>query len=151
MTITLNNLSPQEMVDVYNETIKDEQAASKKKAAADATLKRARNDKQAAKDALMNYINTHKGECVDPATGEIGKVIILPTPLDGHVLKISKRKNAPTVDIIDVNAVPDEYCKIERKPKLNEIKAAYKGAETLPNWLVFNEGSETINIDVVKA
>lgn len=35
---------------------------------------------------------------------------------------------------VDEDAVPDEFCKIERKPKLNEIKEYLKCRDDLPNW-----------------
>lgn len=45
-----------------------------------------------------------------------------------------------TIDIVDENAVPDEWVKIERKPKKREIANAFKDAASLPNWLQWKEG-----------
>lgn len=40
-----------------------------------------------------------------------------------------------SVKVSDPAAVPDEFCKIERVPRLLEIKEYLAGIDTLPNWV----------------
>lgn len=55
-----------------------------------------------------------------------------------------------TVDIVDVDAVPDEWVKTERKPMKKEIMAEFKDAASLPNWLQWKEGVSKFQWNVVK-
>lgn len=48
----------------------------------------------------------------------------------------SVRDGKPTLDIVNVDAVPDAFCTLVRKPLKNEINEAYFDSDNLPNWLV---------------
>jgi hypothetical protein len=51
--------------------------------------------------------------------------------------------------VVDADAVPDEYCKIERKPKLTEIKAMLQeGVQT--NWARLERSEPKLNWKMVK-
>jgi hypothetical protein len=62
--------------------------------------------------------------------------------------------NPPERVKADADAVPDEFCKIERKPKLREIMDYLKtlGAEgkPLPNWVSFERGERKLCWKAVK-
>lgn len=53
---------------------------------------------------------------------------------------------------VEPDAVPDEFCKIERKPKLKEIGDYLKGlpAEAMPNWGRFEAGESKLAWKAVK-
>lgn len=55
-----------------------------------------------------------------------------------------------SVDVIDVDAVPDEFVKVERKPMKAEITKAFKDAPQLPNWLQWKEGESKLQIKPIK-
>lgn len=57
--------------------------------------------------------------------------------------KLSFSRPQKSVEIVDIDAVPDEFVKTERTAKKKEIKDAYKDAKTLPNWLQFKPGKST--------
>ena len=48
----------------------------------------------------------------------------------------------------DIDAVPDEFVKVEKKEKKKEIEAYIKESGTLPNWAVIEKGEPYI---VIKA
>lgn len=54
----------------------------------------------------------------------------------------------------DPDATPDEFCKIERKPKLKEIgehlKAIRAEGQPLPNWASFERGEPKLGWKAVK-
>ena len=65
-----------------------------------------------------------------------------------HNYKISYAKQPEKV-IVDADAVPDDYCKIERKPMLKEIKDMLQsGAQT--NWARLERGDPQITWKMVK-
>jgi len=45
---------------------------------------------------------------------------------------------------VDEDAVPDEWVKVERKPKLLEIKEYLKSQESLPNWAHYKTGESKL-------
>lgn len=55
---------------------------------------------------------------------------------------------------VDADAVPDEFCKIERKPKLKEIAEHLNGlrdsAAALPNWGSFQLGASRLTWKAIK-
>lgn len=55
-----------------------------------------------------------------------------------------------TLDIPDVDAVPDEFIKTERKPMKREIKDAYGDFDVLPNWVQWKEGESKFVYRVLK-
>lgn len=57
----------------------------------------------------------------------------------------SIRKGWPRVVVVDEAAVPDELCKIERKPDKTKIREFINGGE-LPNWAVREIGADSIAI-----
>lgn len=58
---------------------------------------------------------------------------------------VTRRKNPATVDVTDINAVPDEYIRLKKEPDKAKIKdAALAGLKA--NWLVINEGTESLTI-----
>lgn len=46
--------------------------------------------------------------------------------VDTEIGKISIRKTPGKLDIISLEDIPEEYFKVEKKPKLQELKTAYK-------------------------
>lgn len=55
---------------------------------------------------------------------------------------------------VEPEAVPDEFCKVERKPKLKEIAEALKkwreAGDPLPNWARFEAGASKLAWKAVK-
>lgn len=45
---------------------------------------------------------------------------------------------------VEADAVPDEFCKIERKPKLREIGEYLKTTDNLPNWCRYEKGESKL-------
>ena len=56
--------------------------------------------------------------------------------------------------VVDPEAVPDAYAKVERKAMLNEIKRDFlepwKAGANLPNWLAFEKGEPTLTYKLIK-
>ena len=56
--------------------------------------------------------------------------------------------------LVDAEAVPDAYAKVERKAVLNEIKRDFlelwKAGAALPNWLAFEKGEPVLTYKLVK-
>ena len=65
-----------------------------------------------------------------------------------HDYKIAYQKGREKVIIADESAVPDEFCKIERKPKLREIAEHLKTAQT--NWAKFERSEPKLQWKIVK-
>lgn len=57
----------------------------------------------------------------------------------------SIRKGTPRVVVADEAAVPDDLCRIERKPDKTKIKEFINGGD-LPNWAVREIGADSIAI-----
>jgi hypothetical protein len=53
-----------------------------------------------------------------------------------------------SVKVENPDAVPDEFCKIERKPKLREIAEHLKTNQV--NWAAVEKGSQKLNYKLVK-
>ena len=53
-----------------------------------------------------------------------------------------------SVKVENPDAVPDEFCKIERKPKLREIAEHLKTNQV--NWATMEKGSKKLNYKLVK-
>jgi hypothetical protein len=74
---------------------------------------------------------------------ETGKVEVL---LPGAVTDFKIGWSTPRETVrVEPDAVPDEFCKIERKPRLKEIGEYLKGlrdaGEPFPNWGGFQTGA----------
>lgn len=48
------------------------------------------------------------------------------------------------------DAVPDEFCKMERIPKLTEIKEYLATVDTLPNWVVIEMSTPKLTYKIQK-
>lgn len=55
-----------------------------------------------------------------------------------------------SVKIASPDAVPDEFCKMERTPKLNEIKEHLAGTDTLPNWVTIEMSTPKLSYKIQK-
>jgi len=58
---------------------------------------------------------------------------------------LTRRMLPPTVEARDPEAVPDEYCKLVKKPDLPLIKTAF-AVGALPNWLTFVPARPSLTI-----
>lgn len=84
------------------------------------------------------------------ATGEYEAV--LPGIDTDYLIAWSKPRES--VKVIDPEAVPDEFCKLERKPRLKEIgdmlKECRDNGITLPNWAALEPGQPKLGWKPVK-
>lgn len=68
--------------------------------------------------------------------------------------KVSYGTPRESVKVIDPEAVPDEFVKLERKPKLKEIgemlKKLRESGQALPNWATFQWGERKLGWKAVK-
>jgi len=83
---------------------------------------------------------------------ETGEVEVL---LPGSVTDFRVGWTTPRESIkADPEATPDEYCRVERKPKLKEIgeylKGLREGGLPLPNWASFQSGEPKLAWKAVK-
>ncbi|OWK34647.1 hypothetical protein [Fimbriiglobus ruber] len=91
-------------------------------------------------------------EQVEQLMSETGEVEVL---LPGAVtdFKIARSNPRETVKV-EVEATPDEFCKIERKPRLKEIGEHLKGLRDaglpFPNWASFQVGTAKLSWKAVK-
>lgn len=91
---------------------------------------------------------------------EIGEVLqkngVLETIIPGKVMDYKVYFPTPkeSVKVEDVNAVPDEWCRVERKANLKEIGEYMKGLREvdapLPNWAIFQTGETKVSWKAVK-
>ena len=121
---------------------------------ADAIISEAKTAKRDAEAKAMFAINGAEKRAADAwaaieslmkETGEIE--VILP---DDHIdYKISYTTPRQSVKV-DEAAVPDEFVRIERKPKLKEIGDYLKTLDTPPNWASFEQGKPKLTYKAVK-
>ena len=75
-------------------------------------------------------------------TGEVE--VRLPSSTPGHEFRVYRRPPHQSVSVTDADAVPDEFVKLERKPRLKEIgdhlKALRDAGWALPNWAALKSG-----------
>jgi hypothetical protein len=71
-------------------------------------------------------------------------------PAEGFDYKINYSTPRQSVKVIDPDAVPDELCKIERKPRLKEIGDLLKAGES-HNWASLEYGERKLQWKVTKA
>ncbi len=55
-----------------------------------------------------------------------------------------------SVKVADVDAVPDKFCKVERVPKLNDIKDYLKTTPELPNWVTLENSIPKLTYKIQK-
>lgn len=55
-----------------------------------------------------------------------------------------------SVKVINSDAVPDEFCKIERKPKLKEIGDFIRQEKSPPNWAMIEKGESKLTYKLIK-
>lgn len=91
-------------------------------------------------------------EGVERLLAETGEYeVLLPGSITDYKIGWS---NPPERVKADPEATPDEFCKIERKPKLTEIKEYLKGLRAegmpLPNWASFERGEPKLGWKALK-
>lgn len=96
---------------------------------------------------------TQSSDCMIKAKDYMNSEGILEDTINGEKLdyKLSFTKPRGSVKCPDSDAVPDEFCKIERKPKLKEIKE-YLDAGNESNWasIEYTEPKVTYKVMVRK-
>ena len=56
----------------------------------------------------------------------------------------SVRDGKAKLEIVDKDAVPDEYRRIKTEPDKALINQEFDGAETLPNWLAWTDATDVV-------
>jgi len=56
----------------------------------------------------------------------------------------SVRDGKPKLEIVNEDAVPEQFCTLIRKPIKAEINAAFADADELPNWLVREQARDVV-------
>jgi len=56
----------------------------------------------------------------------------------------SIRDGKPKLEVVNDDAVPEEYCTLIRKPVKATINEAFADAENLPNWLVREPAGDVV-------
>jgi hypothetical protein len=86
---------------------------------------------------------------IDAYMQETGEIEII---LQGAMtdFKICRTPITTTLDIIDVEAVPEEFVRIKKEPDKTAINKAYKDCELLPNWLTPKHGGGSLTWKTVK-
>jgi hypothetical protein len=64
--------------------------------------------------------------------------------------KICRTPITTTLDIIDVDAVPEEFVRVKKEPDKTAINKAYKDCELLPNWLTQKKGGGNLTWKTIK-
>lgn len=59
---------------------------------------------------------------------------------------ISKRPGKPKLDVVNDDAVPEEYQAVKLSPNKSKINEAFADAEELPNWLVRGEARDVLTV-----
>jgi outer membrane murein-binding lipoprotein Lpp len=59
---------------------------------------------------------------------------------------ISKRAVSPKVIFPNVDLVPDDYCKFDRKLDRDKLKAIQNGPDGLPSWATMDNGGQSITV-----
>jgi hypothetical protein len=89
---------------------------------------------------------------VEKLMAETGEVEVI-LPGDVTDFKIAWSTPRETVKV-EPEAVPDEFCKMERKPRLKEIMDYLKGLRDasldFPNWASFQTGSSKLGWKAIK-
>ncbi len=89
---------------------------------------------------------------IEQLLGETGEYeVLLPGTVTDYKIGWSRASERISAD---PDATPDEFCKIERKPKLKEIgdhlKALRDTGQALPNWASFERGEPKLGWKAVK-
>lgn len=138
----------QAMISAFAEVLKAEDAVSVAKAKLDeatTTLGREVNGATTRLEQAWAEIQKLMAETGEPE-------VILPGQVTDY--KIGWSTPRETVKVESPDAVPDEFCKMERKPKLREIgehlKVIREQGGTFPNWGRFELGSSKLTWKAVK-
>lgn len=123
--------------------------------AAEDDLTRLEGEKKQADFEMEQFMATAKAD-VAKWEGECARIMrengVIEDTIEGVVSNYKLFFGTPrrTVDIVDEDAVPDEFVKVERKPKKAEITKAFKDAVSLPNWLQWKDGESKFQWRPVK-
>jgi hypothetical protein len=85
---------------------------------------------------------------VEAGKSLIGKVLRAGrlTKLELPEVTYSIREGKPTLKVVDPAGVPRKYQReLPREPDKTKINEAFKGAKSLPNWLVLEPASDVIS------
>lgn len=75
---------------------------------------------------------------------------LLEDTIEGELINYKLYFSAPRASVdVDVSAVPDEFCKIERKPELKKIKE-YIDAGNQVNWATIKQNEPKLTYKAVK-
>lgn len=128
----------QELIEAFGEVVRTENEIAEAKSAFEQV--------QAEHATKLRSVEAALGAAwakVDGLLLESGEVsVVLPgTVTDYEIYRTTPRES---VKLIDPAAVPDTFCKVERKPKLKEIadylRAQGRASLTLPNWAALELG-----------
>ncbi len=120
---------------------------------AEFTLSSLKNEKQKVISAMdfniaeAEYDLRESMKAIDAIMKESGEFEVGLTIGHNHY-KINYSTPRQSVKIVDIDAVPDEFCKIERKPKLKEIGELLKNGNT--NWAMFELGEKKLQWKAIK-
>ena len=121
---------------------------------ADAAIAEAKTKKQEAEAKAKLAINAAEKQARDAwdaiealmkETGEY-EVLLPDNHIDYKICYTTPRQSVK----VDESAVPDEFVRIERKPKLKEIGDYLKTLDTPPNWASFERGEPKLTYKAVK-
>lgn len=87
-----------------------------------------------------------KQDRIAGAKSLIGKVLRAGrlTKLELPEVTLSVRAGRPTLKVVDEDAVPADFQRVKASPDMAAIKDGFSQAETLPNWLTWNEPGEVV-------
>ena len=82
----------------------------------------------------------------DGAKDFIGKALRIArlAKLELPEVTYSVRDGKPSLEVVDVSAVPEEYLTYKPIPNKTQINADFDPAGDLPNWLVVREGGDVV-------
>lgn len=86
-------------------------------------------------DTLSKYIAEHGPQEID---------------VDGYIYKVRQTTPQGRLVVPDVEAVPDEWVKVEKKPKLKEIKDHIKETGEVFNWCAIEYGEPSVTYSIKK-
>lgn len=114
-----------------------ESLAKKELDKATSVYRNAQNNVKLAWDDIEAYMNE---------TGEY-EIILQGGMTD---FKICRTPITKSIDVADIDAVPEEYLRIKNEPDKIAIKEAFKDAKVLPNWLTYKQGGGNLTWKTVK-
>jgi hypothetical protein len=137
----------QKLMEAFAEVLKAEDAVSVAKTKLDEATTLLGLEKSKAEHALGQA-----WQQVQQLMAETGEVeVLLPGSVTDYKIGYSK---PPERVKVEPDAVPDEFCRVERKPRLKEIGDYLKGlretGQPLPNWGGFEHGEPKLTWKAVK-